>query len=250
MAPLLTLDNVSKYRKNPEWLFEGITAQVQAGERIALLGTSGQGKSTLLRIVSLLGELDAGELRLQGRTSSEWKPEEWRRSVCYVAQTPIMLPGTVEYNLRTVSELQGKTFDEALARRCMEGVGLGHIEWSKEAESLSGGEKQRTALARALLLRSPLLLLDETTSSLDPKSKRQVEQFLSEWCSEEGTAFIWITHDLEQARQESERIWFMAEGRLLEQSATEAFFTNPGSEQARSFLDSQHAPEQGDDQHE
>ncbi|WP_338552383.1 ATP-binding cassette domain-containing protein [Paenibacillus sp. KS-LC4] len=250
MTPLLTLDNVSKYRKPPEWIFEGITAQVQAGERIALLGASGQGKSTLLRIVSLLGELDAGTLLLKGRTSSEWKPEQWRRIVCYVAQTPSMLPGSVEHNLRAVSELQGKPFDEALARRCMEGVGLEHIEWSKEAESLSGGEKQRTALARALVLRSPLLLLDETTSSLDPKSKRQVEQFLREWCSKEGAAFIWITHDLEQARQISERIWFMAEGRLLEQSATEAFFTNPGSEQGRSFLESQHAREQGEDPHE
>ncbi|WP_272945292.1 ATP-binding cassette domain-containing protein [Paenibacillus gorillae] len=154
----------------------------------------------------------------------------------YVAQAPVMLAGTVEQNLRTASLLHGTPFDEQLARRCMAEAELGHLDWTKPAVELSGGEKQRTALVRSLLLRPSMLLLDETTSSLDPTSKEAVEQMLNRWAEREGAAMAWITHDMEQSRSVSDQIWFMGEGKLLERGDTKAFFQGPSTEQARRFI--------------
>ncbi|WP_156430927.1 ATP-binding cassette domain-containing protein [Paenibacillus sp. FJAT-26967] len=238
MSIQLTLQEIGKKRHGefPDYLFREITAEVQSGQRIVLLGTSGQGKTTLLRILSRLEKPDEGALSLSGRHYLEWKPQEWRRKVCYVAQQPVMLTGTVEANLRTVSELHGTAFDKRLAEECMAALGLENLDWSKQAADLSGGEKQRTALVRALLLQSEVLLLDEVTASLDPASKRAAERLLSDWAQKRGTALIWITHDLDQAAQVSDFIWFMDEGRLLETARAEEFFREPSTRQAKSFI--------------
>ncbi|MCQ6558929.1 ABC transporter ATP-binding protein [Paenibacillus mendelii] len=187
MTVLLHMEQVTKHRQDDtsKILFEQVTAQVAAGQQVALLGVSGQGKSTLLRILARLERWDGGDIALHSKPSAAWKPREWRRKVCYVAQQAVMLPGTVEQNLRTASELHGLTFDEALARRCMGAVGLGEVDWRKPAADLSGGEKQRAALVRAMLLSPDILLLDEVTASLDPGSKRLVERWLTEWAKQE-----------------------------------------------------------------
>ncbi|TCN00769.1 putative ABC transport system ATP-binding protein [Paenibacillus sp. BK033] len=230
----------SKFDNRGEWLFSGITAEIRPGDRIVLLGGSGQGKSTLLRILSLLEPFDKGAIRLDGQLPAACKPQSWRKKVSYVAQKPVMRSGTVACNLRTVSELHNKPFEEGLARRYMDAVGLGQTDWGKQASDLSGGEQQRLALVRSLLLHPELLLLDEITSSLDPASKRAVEKLLLDWVSvrDEGSerAYLWITHDLDQARMISNQVWFMAEGSLLERSVTGVFFAHPATEQARRFI--------------
>ncbi|MCK9859446.1 ATP-binding cassette domain-containing protein [Paenibacillus sp. ATY16] len=230
----------SKFDNRNEWLFSGVTAEIRPEDRIVLLGGSGQGKSTLLRIFSLLEPFDKGDIHLDGQTSAECKPQNWRKKVTYVAQKPVMRSGTVAHNLRTVSELHNKPFEEELARSYMEAVGLGRMDWDKQASDLSGGEQQRLALVRSLLLHPELLLLDEITSSLDPASKRAVEKLLMDWAAGQANglerAYLWITHDLDQARLISNQVWFMAEGRLLERSATEMFFENPATEQAGLFI--------------
>ncbi|UVI31580.1 ABC transporter ATP-binding protein [Paenibacillus spongiae] len=238
MTVLLAMENITKHRQDDasKILFERITAEIAAGQHVALLGGSGQGKSTLLRIIARLERCDAGEIALHSKPIAAWKPQDWRRKVCYVAQQAVMLPGTVEQNLRTASELHGLPFHEALAKRCMEAVGLGAVDWQKPAADLSGGEKQRTALVRAMLLSPDVLLLDEVTASLDPGSKRLVERCLSEWAAQEEKALIWVTHDLEQAKQVSDTVWFMAEGKLLEHCETAVFFDCPSTDQARRYL--------------
>ncbi|AFC28705.1 ABC transporter [Paenibacillus mucilaginosus 3016] len=217
-------------------LFSGISAEAAAGESVALLGGSGQGKSTLLRILAWLESADGGFVAYEGRARSEWKPSDWRRRICYVAQQPVMLPGTVEDNLRTASRLHRTAFDEPLARRCMEALGLGGLAWSKKAGDLSGGEKQRTALVRSLLLRPEVLLLDEVTASLDPGSKSAAEELLAAWRREHGTCQIWVTHDLRQAREACSRVWLLADGALQEDRPSRAFFEEPATEAGRSFL--------------
>ncbi|WP_156282448.1 ATP-binding cassette domain-containing protein [Paenibacillus sp. NEAU-GSW1] len=222
---------------NPEeWIFRDVSATIERGERIALLGASGTGKSTLLRIAALLDARDEGEILFEGGSSAQANPQQWRKKIGYVAQMPVMLPGTVEQNLRTASELHGMPFDEPLARSCMSGAGLEALDWKKPASELSGGEKQRVALVRSMLLQPAVLLLDETTSSLDPGSKEMVELMLNEWALSRGTAMIWITHDLGQSRAVSDQIWFLGEGKLLERSGTVAFFERPLTEQARRFI--------------
>ncbi|MCZ8518141.1 MULTISPECIES: ABC transporter ATP-binding protein [Paenibacillus] len=217
-------------------LFRGVSAEAGAGESVALLGGSGQGKSTLLRILAWLETAEEGQVAYGGRTRSEWKAADWRRRISYVAQQPVMLPGTVEDNLRTVSRLHRTAFDEPLARRCMEALGLAGLPWAKPAADLSGGEKQRTALVRSLLLRPEVLLLDEVTASLDPGSRAAAEELLADWRAEHGTCQIWVTHDLRQARQACTRVWLLADGALQEDRPAQAFFENPATEEGRSFL--------------
>ncbi|RKN82261.1 ATP-binding cassette domain-containing protein [Paenibacillus ginsengarvi] len=224
-----------------EYLFREITAQVEPGQRIAILGTSGQGKSTLLRILARLDTQSEGAIRLAGREARDWKPAEWRRRIGYVAQQPVMLPGTVEMNLKAASDLHGKPFNRDLAERCMDAAGLGGLDWRKLAGELSGGEKQRTALVRSMLLEPEAMLLDEVTSALDPASKRAVERLLGEWSEQRGTALLWVTHDLEQARLGCDTVWFMADNRLLEAGPAPAFFRAPATEKAREFVRSLHA---------
>lgn len=240
MNELLSIDRLSKFRPDRpgEYLFRGITETIAPRQRIAIIGASGQGKSTLLRLLARLEAPDEGSIRLAGRDAGEWKPAEWRKRISYVAQHPVMLPGTVEQNLKAVSELHAKPFDRSLAEQCMNAVGLGGIDWRKPASELSGGEKQRTALVRSLLLEPDALLLDEVTASLDPASKRAVEQWIGDWSERRGTALLWVTHDLEQARHSSDSVWYMDENRLLETGRTPDFFRAPQTEKARRFIES------------
>ncbi|SEF84258.1 ATP-binding cassette domain-containing protein [Paenibacillus sp. UNC499MF] len=238
MGTRLILHGLSKKRHDrpSDYLFRNISAEVGEGERIAVIGTSGQGKTTLLRILARLDCPDEGELRLHGKSADEWKPQEWRKKICYVAQQPVMLPGSVEENLQTVSRLHGTTFERELAKRYMAALGLDELDWSKQGGDLSGGEKQRTALVRAMLLQPEVMLLDEVTASLDPGSKRAAERLLTDWSRSAGTSLVWITHDLEQAAQISDAVWFMDEGRLMESAQTGEFFREPSTEQARRFI--------------
>ncbi|QFG00064.1 ATP-binding cassette domain-containing protein [Psychrobacillus glaciei] len=235
MKALLELKNLTKNywdtneKNSRPFLFAHITATIQSPERIALLGKSGQGKSTLLRVLALLESIDSGEVRLKGLSTKDIDTRAWRMNIAYVAQQSVMLPGTIMDNLTTVSNLHNRAFDESSARCLMKDVGLEHLEWGKQAIDLSGGEKQRVALVRSLLLKPSILLLDEVTASLDQQSKEYVEQLLLKLHMEEATSFIWVTHDTEQAKKISERIWYMEDGKLTIDTKTKQFFENRNS---------------------
>lgn len=224
--------------ENPKasYLFSNISVHIEQGERIALIGASGQGKSTLLRTMALLYTPDEGDMLLTGNSFREVGPRYWRKQICYVAQQAVMLPGSVEDNLSTASRLHGTAYDRKLADRLLATAGLQDLDRNKPARELSGGEMQRIALIRSLLLRPSVLLLDEVTSSLDTISTRAVELLLQQWHDEEGTAMIWVTHELEQAARCSDRLWFMSGGTLAEDAVTTAFFNRPETDTARAFI--------------
>lgn len=238
MVPILTLENVGKHYPNDSarMLFSQINTEIVEPASIALLGASGQGKTTLLRILAMLDQQDEGSIALKGVHSAQWKSVEWRMQVCYISQQAVMLPGSIEDNLRAVSLLHRREFDQALAKKLITRFELEHLGLTKSAGDLSGGEKQRLALARAMMLRSEILLLDEVTASLDLHAKQAVEQLLQEWRRDEGATLIWVTHDLEQARQQTDRIWFLENGTLKEDAATASFFARPGTTWGRDFL--------------
>ncbi|MDF2681542.1 MAG: yjkB [Brevibacillus sp.] len=244
MTTRLDLENVGKQISTlPEqWLFRDFTASITEPEIIGILGKSGQGKSTLLRILGRLDKADRGTIRLQNKDVSLWEPEAWRMTMSYVAQQPVMLLGNVEDNLRITSVLHQRPFDEQLARNYMEQLAMDHLDWGKNAQQLSGGEKQRLALIRSLLLQPSILLLDEVTSSLDAISKQAAERLLVDLHTRTGTTLLWITHDLDEAQCTCKRIWFMANGQLEEDSPSQTFFRTPQSFAARDFLNHQTAP--------
>ncbi|MNB87949.1 putative ABC transporter ATP-binding protein YbbL [compost metagenome] len=240
MNPIFELRNVSKSIRDQEGqpskrLFSNITVEITRPERIALIGASGQGKSTLLRLMALLDAPDDGELRLDGKASRETDPRQWRMEAAYVAQQAVMLPGSIEDNLRTVSVLHGTPYNQELAARLMEQLGLEYLDPGKQASDCSGGEKQRISLIRTMLLQPRILLLDEITASLDVNSARRVEELLTGWHSEEGGSYIWVTHDLEQAQRISDKVWVMSGGGLHEYSG-ESFFSVPIDMLAKQYI--------------
>ncbi|WP_054023055.1 ATP-binding cassette domain-containing protein [Bacillus sp. FJAT-28004] len=238
MEHVLELQGVRKNRNGAEGdpLFSNVTATIADPIIISILGVSGQGKSTLLRLLAGLDKADEGDIRLHNISQRDIDPRLWRMKVCYVAQQSVMLQGSIEQNLKTVSMLHRMPYDEKLVRHMLPRLGLDHLDVSKSAELLSGGEKQRISLLRSLLLHPTVLLLDEITASLDRGSKEMVEEVLREWHHQEGATMLWVTHDLEQAQQMSSSVWFMGEGTLLENSETAAFFEQPTTELAQNYI--------------
>ncbi|WP_086074473.1 ABC transporter ATP-binding protein [Paenibacillus camerounensis] len=222
-------DRPSKY------LFSNLNAALLGPERIAVIGASGQGKSTLLRMLALLDAPDEGDLILDGVSFRAMSSRQWRTAVTYVAQQAVMLPGSVEDNLRLTSKLHGTPYNSGLAAKLIEELGLHYLDLSKNAGDCSGGEKQRISLIRSLLLRPQILLLDEITASLDMNSSQLVEALLLKRHREEGTSFLWVTHDLEQARRISSRTWVMSQGSLQDQQS-DVLFKEPVAELARKYI--------------
>jgi putative ABC transport system ATP-binding protein len=163
-------------------------------DHLVVVGPSGIGKSSLLRVLATLDPLAAGELRLNGRTPDEIGIPKWRRQVTYVASTPPPLPHTARDWLITIGALAAQRsapVDDAYALAADWGVGL--ELWDQPWSRLSGGERQRLALAVAVSRRPLVLLLDEPTANLDPASVERVEATLAD------RTCVWVTHDPAQA---------------------------------------------------
>jgi len=215
-APLIQLHDVVKiYRTTEgEWRpLDGVTASIDAGRMIAVMGPSGTGKSTLFRLLNRLEEPDRGSITYRGKPLTEWHPVRLRREVHYVFQTPVLFPGTVEDNLSYPCKLAGERVNRKELVRLLERVGLPASYLSRRVEQMSGGEKQRVNLARSLALDSPVLLMDEPTSALDPKGATVVEQEICR-LHKEGKTIVWITHDPQQAERIAEEIWVLENGQL------------------------------------
>lgn len=244
MTSILEIEALGKQIHPPSgpWLFREMNAAITEPVTIGILGKSGQGKSTLLRILGRLTNPDNGTIRLEGKEMTHWEPEPWRMKMSYVAQHPVMLPGNIEDNLRAASFLHQLPFDQMQARQWLDQLGLDKVDWSKPAHQLSGGEKQRLALVRTLLLRPAILLLDEVTSSLDAVSKQATERLLVDLHAQTGTTLLWVTHDLDEARIACKRIWFMANGELQADTSSESFFCTPQTVDGRDFLHNNTTP--------
>jgi putative ABC transport system ATP-binding protein len=202
-------------------LFSNVSSHIDRSDNIALTGPSGQGKSTLLRMLAKIDTLDEGDMFLNGISSRDVLGRYWRTKVAYLTQQSTMLPGSVEDNLKMVSKLHQAPFDHESAKSWMERIGLGALDWRKSASELSGGEKQRLALVRMLLARPEILMLDEATSALDETNKGKVEELLRHYQESVGTAFVWITHDEDQVKRVAKRFWRLFGGTMVEAPGSE-----------------------------
>ncbi|MFJ4352822.1 ATP-binding cassette domain-containing protein [Pseudomonas sp. NPDC089428] len=192
---------------------------LHAGERIALTGASGSGKSVLLRALTLLDAPSSGEVLWLGEPVTPPLIPHFRSRACYLTQRAALVEGSVLDNLRlpfTLKHNRQYRFDAATAARCLDLAGKPRGFLDKAGIDLSGGEAQLVALVRALLLAPQVLLLDEPTSALDPQSVAAVEALVMNWLGESpnARAFLWITHDPEQARRISTRTLTMHQGAL------------------------------------
>ena len=201
------------------------------GEGVTVvLGPNGAGKTTLLRLMHGIQRLSKGEMHwATSRAEADLKQ-------AYVFQTPILLRRTVIENVAYPLTVRGISRKEARlkAGAMLEDVGLsGHLE--QRANALSGGEKQKLALARALVVKPEVLFLDEPTASLDGRSTREIEAILTQ-VRDTGTKLVMATHDLGQARRIASDVLFLLNGKLHETGAAGAFFEAPQTPEAQGFL--------------
>ena len=195
-------------------IVDNVNLSVAAGEVMMVVGRSGSGKSSLLRLLNRLDEPTSGTVYLDGVDYREIPARELRRRVGMIMQMPYLFPGTVADNIRFGPRQRGEDLSEETIERLLARVGLPGFS-ARTVEKLSGGEAQRVAIARALANRPEILLLDEPTSALDEESKGAVEALLAETIRSEGLTCVWVTHDLAQAAEMGDRVALMENGRIL-----------------------------------
>jgi putative ABC transport system ATP-binding protein len=209
-------------RRNPgsgDWLVSGVCLEVSAGERLAIVGPSGAGKTVLLRAISMLDPIDEGTIQFRRCAISREAIPRYRSDVIYLHQRPALLDGSVALNLEQPYSLTvhgKKRFDRHRIIDLLGRLGRDEAFLAKSSRDLSGGEAQIVALLRAIQLDPAVLLLDEPTASLDPGAARWIECLVGSWLDEDskGRAVVWISHDPEQARRVSTRSLRMDSGRL------------------------------------
>lgn len=176
---------------------------LQAHDRVAVTGASGSGKSVFLRTLALLDAPTSGQVLWQGQPVGNAQIPAYRSRICYLAQRPALLDGTVEDNLRfpySLKSLRHLDFDRAGVTTWLGHAGKPAAFLDKSASDLSGGESQVVALIRTLQLNPDALLLDEPTAALDPESAREVEALINAWFANGAPhAYVWVSHDPEQA---------------------------------------------------
>ncbi|MGA1538798.1 MAG: amino acid ABC transporter ATP-binding protein [Chthoniobacterales bacterium] len=221
-------------------VIDGITAELEFPHVLALLGPSGGGKSTLLRLIGGLESPESGSLSVDGNSvpENENSLRVYRSHIGTVFQSWNLFPhlDALANVMLPLTAVHGLTPDEARARseELLERLQLkGHAH--KRPAELSGGQRQRVAIARAVAIRPKLLLFDEPTSALDPEMTAEVLEVIADLKSE-GRTFILVTHAMNFARTVADEVAFLADGQIVEQAPAEEFFNSPQSETAQRFL--------------
>ena len=238
-APLLEARGLRK-AFGPLVVLDGLDLAVQPGECIVLIGGSGSGKSTLLRCLNLLEVVDDGQILLEGADISDPRvaADAVRARIGIVFQAFNLFPHLSVLDNITLAPVRvhkvSRAEAEARALAMLERVGLVD-KAHQHPDQLSGGQQQRAAIARALVNRPALMLLDEVTSALDPELVGEVLALLRELRAD-GMTMVIATHEMSFARQVADRVCFLSGGRVLEEGPPEQLFTAPRTPRLRNFL--------------
>jgi len=235
----LRLDNVHKSFAERKVL-AGLNLEVNAGEVVSFIGSSGSGKTTLLRCVNLLEPIDDGAIFLEGDEISSIgrDPNPIRRRIGIVFQSFNLFPHmSVRRNITlALTQVVKKSVDDSneIAISLLERFGLDE-KIDSYPDQLSGGQQQRVAIVRALAMNPEVLLLDEITSALDPELVGEVLDVVRE-LKGSGITMLIATHEMNFAREISDRVCFLDAGRIAEQGSPDQIFNNPIDERTRQFL--------------
>jgi len=209
------------------------------GEITALIGPSGGGKSSLVRLINRLAEPTSGNIQVEGRDIVELDPLQLRRTVALVPQKPFLFEGTVLDNLQRPFVYRQQPLPGAESEEVRHALALARLEQAmlhRDARSLSGGEQQRVSLARALITGPRVLLLDEPTSALDRRNADALAATFQEICRSQQLTVILVTHDLRLAGRIADYLIYLEAGRILEEGRGEELLNRPKTVELRRFL--------------
>lgn len=234
-APLYRLADLKKIYKD-RTVLDVQELEIQRGEVLGLVGPSGAGKSTLLRMLGFLESSSSGQLYFNDRLcDGDWPPLAERRKVTMLFQDPHLLRRTVYDNVEYGLKLRGNKNGRELVNEMIRKLGLSDLSAAK-ARTLSGGEAQRVALARSLVLEPEVLLLDEPTSNLDPYNINLIEEMISRVNREQEMTIVIVTHNIFQARRLADRVGLLMYGKLVEVGEIVEFFENPQQPETAAFV--------------
>ncbi|WP_456275165.1 amino acid ABC transporter ATP-binding protein [Bacillus sp. AK128] len=239
MENIINIQHLSKSFGTHEVLRD-INFSVQKGEVVTIIGSSGSGKSTLLRCVNLLEKPTGGQIIYKGENILDDKHDvhAYRKNLGMVFQqfnlfnNHNVLQNCVVGQVKVLK--RSKEEAETIAKKYLKVVGMDQYVNAK-ARQLSGGQKQRVAIARALSMEPDVMLFDEPTSALDPEMVGEVLRVMKE-LAQSGLTMLIVTHEMEFAREVSDRIVFMEKGIIAEEGTPEQIFNNPKQERTRQFL--------------
>lgn len=249
-APIIQFDNVVK-RFGDTTVLNHLNLSIQKGEKVSIIGPSGSGKSTVLRILMTLEPIDAGTVYVAGKplwheqrdntlvAASERHLREMRKHMGMVFQQFNLFPHmTVRRNL-TEAPVHVLGLSKAQANERAEKY-LALVGLSEHADKfprqLSGGQQQRVAIARALAMKPGIMLFDEPTSALDPELVGEVLQVIQRLANEDDLTILLVTHEMQFAREVSDRVCFFDKGEIVEEGEPESIFTAPKEARTREFL--------------
>jgi osmoprotectant transport system ATP-binding protein len=240
-AAEITFDHVTKrYPGREEAALDDLSLEIPAGTFCVLVGPSGGGKTTALKMVNRLIPFDLGDILIDGRSVRDIPVVELRREIGYVIQQIGLFPHmTVGENIGTVPRLLGwpKAKIRARSEELLELVGLEGDDAARYPAQLSGGQRQRVGLARALAADPPLLLMDEPFGALDPITRFRLQTELRRLHREVGKTVIFVTHDIDEAIQMGNRIAILRQGGVLAQYDTpDEILAHPADEFVATFI--------------
>ncbi len=217
MSPIVAFEDVW-YTVGGRDVLRGLSFEMTEGETVVLVGRSGEGKTTTLRLVNAMLFPNRGDVRVEGTSTRDWDPIRLRRRIGYVIQEAGLFPHfTVAANVGLVPRLEGWLPDAIRERvgELLEQVGLPPAEFaSRYPRELSGGQRQRVGVARALAADPPLLLFDEPFGALDPVTRLELERLFLSLTRASGKTSLFVTHDLREAMLVGSRIGVMRDGRV------------------------------------
>ena len=242
---LLECQNINKFYQegeNQTQVLKGVSFAMKPQELVAIVGSSGSGKSTLLHTLGGLDQPSSGEVFIKGQSLQKASESELAKlrnqnlgfvyqfhhlMADFTALENVMMPMLIGH--------QNKTEAKDRAEKILGAVGLSH-RITHRPSALSGGERQRVAIARALAMNPEIMLFDEPTSALDPELTGEVLKTIKQLADDRMTMII-VTHEMNFAREVSDRIIFMADGIIQEEGEPEQLFTNPQSPRTKAFLE-------------
>ncbi len=218
------------------------TLEVDAGEVLAVVGPSGGGKSTLLRLFNRLLEPDSGEILFTGKNIQDMDPPTLRAQIPLVAQKPFLFSGTVRDNLQAPARLRRVNtpdLNDPALQELLELCQVNQAWFDRDARKLSIGQQQRICLARAMVGPCQALLLDEPTSALDRPTADLMAQTFRQLARQKGLAIIFVTHDLRLTERCADRVALLLDGCIVEEGATARVLHHPTTDSARLFISSE-----------
>ncbi|HEM4766149.1 TPA: ABC transporter ATP-binding protein [Streptococcus suis] len=237
---MIDYQNVSLTCKVSGPILKNLTFDIQEGEFFVLIGPSGSGKTTTLKLLNRLIEQTEGEVFFQGKRLKDFDLRDLRLETGYVLQQIALFPNmTVAENIALIPEMKGLGKEETLTRtrELLTKVGLEPGSYlDRLPKDLSGGEKQRIGILRAIIANPKVLLMDEPFSALDPISKAQLQDLIKELHEEFKMTTVFVTHDMDEAVKLADRICLMQDGQVVQLGSPDELRNHPANDFVKEFI--------------